>query len=304
MVSSGAGTGRRDVSFISGDAACAAWWYPATQEPAGGRRPCVVMAHGFSMTRGDGLARYAEAFAAAGAHVLVFDHRHLGDSGGEPRQRFRARGQRADWHNAVAYARSRAEVDPQRIVLWGFSFSSGHIAALLARGLGVAAAMVLCPFVDGWARVRATPLRLSAWIIPRAVADLLGRHTLIPVTGPPGSHAAMTHPGEAEGFAASATADSRWVNLISPALFLTVALFRPVNRAGRIGVPLWVGRCTDDATVDPVAVGRLADRAPRGELHEFPGDHFAPFTSTDDAVAAAQVAFLRRTVLEPTAVHG
>ena len=40
------------------------------------------MAHGFSLTRHDGLAAYAEALAAAGAHVVVFDHRYLGDSGG------------------------------------------------------------------------------------------------------------------------------------------------------------------------------------------------------------------------------
>jgi hypothetical protein len=43
------------------------------------------MPHGFSLTRHDGLAAYAEHLAEAGAAALVFDHRYLGDSGGEPR---------------------------------------------------------------------------------------------------------------------------------------------------------------------------------------------------------------------------
>jgi hypothetical protein len=40
------------------------------------------MAHGFSLTRHDGLPPYAERLVATGAAVLVFDHRHLGDGPG------------------------------------------------------------------------------------------------------------------------------------------------------------------------------------------------------------------------------
>lgn len=287
---------REDVEIESDGSSLAAWFYPArTDEPSA---PCVVMAHGFSMTRADGLEEYAERFAQAGSHVLVFDHRYLGDSGGQPRQRFRIGDQQRDWRHAVAYARTRPEVDPASIVLWGFSFSGGHVAALLARGLDVRAALVLCPFADGLARVLATPLALIAWILPRALLDLLGRHLTIPVTGPPGSHGAMTLPGESDGFAASRRPGSRWRNEISPAVFVTVGLFRPVRGASKIRPPLWVGRCADDITVSAKAVGRLAEQAPGGELHELPGDHFAPFTGeSTEAVLASQVEFLRRVVL-------
>jgi pimeloyl-ACP methyl ester carboxylesterase len=288
---------RQDLTFASGGADCAAWWYrPADPQPD--RAPCVVMAHGFSMTRRDGMEPYAEQFANAGAHVLAFDYRFLGDSGGEPRQRFRATEQREDWRNAVAFARALDGVDPTRLVPWGFSFSGGSVVKLLADDLDAAAAIVLCPFVDGFARLRAGKPSVAAWIIPRALADLAGRHNLIPVTGPSGSRAAMSLPGEAEGFAASRRPDSQWRNEISPGVFATVALIRPVARARRIRVPLWVGRCADDITVDRKAIGRLVERAPRAELHEFPGDHFAPFHGDGIArVAEAQVAFLRETVL-------
>ena len=285
---------RVDVEVPSGGAQVAAWFYPAATDEA--QAPCVVMGHGFSLTRADGLAEYADRFAAEGVHVIVFDHRYLGDSGGSPRQRFRIGAQQQDWRSVVAYARSRPEVDPGRIVLWGYSFAGGHVASLLGRSrLDVLAAMVLCPFADGLKRALATPLRVTAWIVPRAVLDMLGRHTTIPVTAPPGGRAAMAFAGEADGFAASVRPGSRWRNQISPGVFLTVALFRPVRRAARIRTPLWVGRCAQDITVAAEAVGAMAASAPLGELHEFGGDHFAPFTGESTAaIIDSQVEFLRR----------
>jgi fermentation-respiration switch protein FrsA (DUF1100 family) len=285
---------RDDVEIASGDAHVAAWFYPG--KGAGDRAPCVVMAHGFSLTRADGLSDYAERFAAAGTHVLVFDHRYLGDSGGIPRQRFRIADQQQDWRAAVGYAKSRPDVDPDRIVLWAYSFSGGHVTSLLGRRrLDVFAAMVLCPFADGLKRVLATPLRVTTWILPRALLNLIGRNVTIPVTAPAGGRAAMAFAGEEDGFASSVRPGSPWRNQISPAVFLTVGLFRPWRRAARIVPPLWVGRCADDITVDATAVGNVAARAPLGELHEFPGAHFAPFTGEcTAAVLDSQVEFLRR----------
>lgn len=253
------------------------------------------MAHGFSLTRHDGLPPYAERLAEAGAAALVFDHRHLGDSGGEPRQRFRTREQREDWRSAVSFARSLDRVDPERIVLWGFSFSGSHVVETALADPRIAAVLALCPMVDGLARALATPPALSAWLTPRAVADQLGRHNLVPVTGQPGAHAAMTLPGEADGFASAVPEGSPWRNEISPAVFLSVATIRSVTKAGRLRVPLWVGLGEQDVSVSARAVQRLAERAPRGELHRYPYDHFGAFVGEGPArVAADQIDFLRR----------
>lgn len=263
--------------------------------PDGPARSCVLMAHGFSMTRHDGLLPYARALRDAGHLVLVFDHRHLGDSGGEPRQRFRAAEQRADWHAVAAWARAHEPEAAARTVLWGFSFSGGHVVRLAGELPGVVASIVLCPFVDGLARVLATPLSTSAWILPRAALDLAGRDVTVPVTGPPGSRGAMTLPGEAEGFAASAVAGSPWRDEISPGVFLTVATHRPFRGAKRLWTPLWVGLGERDITVSARAIRLLARRARRGELHAYDVDHFEPFHG--DAwrrVAADQVEFLDR----------
>jgi dienelactone hydrolase len=291
---------RSDVEFPSGSGACAAWLY---RPDAAGTQPgpCIVMAHGFSLTRHDGLPAYAERLAGAGAAVLVFDHRHLGDSPGDPRQRFRKPAQREDWRSAVTAARHLDGVDPERIVLWGFSFGGGHAVETAVDDRRIAAVIALAPFVDGLARVVATPLRTAAWIIPRSVADVAGRHNLVPVTGPPGSKAAMPLPGEAEGFAAvTATPGSPWRNEITPALFLTVAFHRPVAKARRVRCPLWVGLGERDISVSGKAVARLAARAPKGELHRYPYDHWEPYLGDAPArVAADQIAFLQRCNLLP-----
>ncbi len=287
---------RTDLTFPSGNAHCAAWLYrPAGTHSAGAPAGCVVMAHGFSLTRHDGLPTYAERLAEAGIAVLVFDHRYLGDSGGEPRQRFRKRDQLQDWRSAVSFARTLDGIDPERIVLWGFSFSGGHVVETAAGDARIAAALVLCPMVDGLARALATPPALSAWLTPRAVADQLGRHNLVAVTAQPGGHAAMTLPGEADGFAASVPDGSPWRNEISPAVFLTVAMHRPLAKARGLRAPLWVGLGEQDVSVSKRAVERLALRAPDSELHRYPYDHFGAFIGDGpERVAGDQLDFLRR----------
>jgi dienelactone hydrolase len=253
------------------------------------------MGNGFSLTRHDGLPAYAERLAAAGATVLVFDHRHLGDSPGEPRQRFRKSAQREDWRSAVVAARTLDGVDPAQIVLWGFSFGGGHAVETAAEDGRIAAVVALAPFLDGLARVLATPIPTVAWIVPRAMADRLGRTNLIPVTGPPGAKAAMALPGEADGFAAVVPPGSPWRNEITPGVFLTVALHRPVAKATKVTCPLWLGLGEQDITVSGKAIERLAARAPKAELHRYPYDHWQLHQGDAPArIAADQIDFLQR----------
>src|SRR5882672_11296942 len=122
---------REDVAFASGGETCAAWLY--RPQDGGERAPCVVMAHGFSATRGDTLPAYAERFAAAGMAVLLFDYRHFGDSTGEPRQLLDIGRQQADYRAAIAFARTQGGIDAQRIALFGTSFSGGHVVAVAAK---------------------------------------------------------------------------------------------------------------------------------------------------------------------------
>lgn len=289
-----------DLTFASGDGRCAAWRFdpPGLTGPAADvLRPVVVMAHGFSLTRHDGLAAHAERLAErAGVTVLAFDHRHLGDSTGEPRQRFRPRTNLEDWRSAVATARTLAGVDPTRVVLWCFSFSAVAAVQVAAEDRRIAGLLALCPFLDGRDRALRTPPALLPWIVPRAIADALGRHTTIPVTAQPGGRGAMTLPGEADGFARVVPPGSPWRNRISPGVFLTVSTVRPVRRAAQVRAPVWLGLAERDVSVSNAAIERFAAKAPRAELQRYPHfDHFDPFTGDGpDVITRDAAAFLRR----------
>jgi hypothetical protein len=56
--------------------------------------------------------------------VLLFDYRHFGASGGEPRQLLDISRQHADFHRALAYVRDLDWVDPERVGLFGSSFAA------------------------------------------------------------------------------------------------------------------------------------------------------------------------------------
>ena len=262
--------------------------------------PCVVMAHGVSLTRHDGLPQFAERFAQAGYAVLVFDFRYLGDSGGQPRQRFRLAAQREDWRNAIAFARSQPGIDPDRIVLWGYSLSGGYVTTIAAQDHRVAAVLALCPFLNGLRLVLRTPISTAVRLLPRAIVDRSGRHLTMPVTGPVGARAAFTAPGEEEGFAALVAADSPWQNALAAGELVTLAFYRPGSQAAKISCPLWVGLAERDITVHRASIERLARRAPHGVLQRYPYDHFEPFLGqAPELIVKDQLDFLAQAGLAP-----
>ena len=58
---------------------------------------------------------------------LVFDNRNFGASDGEPRQEIDPWLQVRDYRDAITYAETLAETDPERIGVWGSSYSGGHV---------------------------------------------------------------------------------------------------------------------------------------------------------------------------------
>ena len=180
---------RTDITFHSGDDWCAGWLY--RPEGFDGPRPLMVMAHGFSGTKELRLPAYAERFCAAGIGVLLFDYRHFGSSGGEPRQLVDIPRQHADFRRALAYARDLDWVDPERVGLFGSSFSGGHVLAVGAADRRVAAIVSQCPFTDGLATLPALGLKTImratvAGLRDQVTALRRGAPYYIPVVAPPG----------------------------------------------------------------------------------------------------------------------
>lgn len=198
-----------DLELRSGDDVIGAWLFIA--EGADAPRPCIVMGHGFGLTRGCGLRELAVAFAEAGYAVLLFDYRGFGDSGGEPRQLISFRKQLEDWAAAIDFARVLPEVDASRVVTWGFSLGAGHALTTAARDERVVAVVAVVPMFDG---LSSTLAAMKRWSLPnflriaaRAAKDLIGswfgrRPTMVPLTARPGELGLLSSPDAYPGYQA------------------------------------------------------------------------------------------------------
>jgi len=299
-----------DLTFTSNGVTCAAWRFLGIGDAyvTDKGRPCVVMAHGFGGTRDTGLLGYAEGFAAAGLDVLLFDYRGFGDSDGAPRQHVSYRRQRADYRAAIAAARKLDGVDPDRIVLWGTSYSGGHILPVAVGDGRIAAALSLTPAMDGLTALLAIakhggPRRLLPLIangLKDAFRALTGRRPhYLPIVGAPGSTAMMTSPGALEGY--QALAGPSWRNRVTARTALEVAFNRPIRFASRVRFPLLVQIGDNDAVAPPAAAHLAATNAGRhAQVKTYPVDHFDVYDGRWQQQALAdQLTFLGQHLSRP-----
>jgi pimeloyl-ACP methyl ester carboxylesterase len=293
--------GRADVTFLSGGERCVAWFYPARGPlPA----PLVVMAHGLGATRELGLHAYASRFQAAGFAALVFDYRHHGASGGEPRELVSISRQLDDWRAALAFAKTLPGVDRERIAIWGSSFGGGHVLSIASEGHGVRAAIAQVPFSDGLA----SSLRIPLWTVLRvtiaALVDL-ARSALglspkyIGLIGAPGDVALMTAPDCVEGYRRLVPPDIErshlWTNRVTARTGLAILFYAPARRVRRISMPILFCVAEQDSIAPAPPTLKAAAAAPRGELRRYPAGHFDYYVGNGfERIVADEIDFLKR----------
>ena len=291
---------REDVWFNSGADRISAWLY---RPESSGDVPLLVMAHGLGAVRTMRLDAYAERFCAAGYACLVFDYRNFGDSEGAPRQLIDIRMQLQDWTVAVAYARTLAGIDSDRIGLWGTSFSGGHAIATAARLPGIAAVVSQCPFTDGVASLGTLSPPISARITALAVRDLVaarigGSPVMVPTAGHPGEVALMNAPDAYPGFVRLVPDGTQLRNEVAARIGVKILPYRPGRLAAKVPCPILFCVCESDSVAPSGPTRRYAAMAPRGEVKLYPEGHFEIYV--DDAferVIADQLEFLDRNLL-------
>ena len=221
------------------------------------------MAAGFGGTIETGLLPTAERFFREGYSVLVFDYRHWGSSPGEPRQLLSVRRQLQDWSAAIDVASNGEGTDSRRVVLFGTSFSGGHVLVTASRDPRIAAVIAQCPMVDGLAALL-NLLDYAGWwtlvrVIGHGLRDMVHAVAglppwMVPIVGPPGSVAAMTSEDAVAGYAAIAPDD--WRNEVAARIGLTVASYRPVHHVTRMACPVFFAVCLQDQVAPLGAVER------------------------------------------------
>lgn len=112
-------SGAEDVAFTTRDGLTLRGWYIPAQN-----RAAIILVHGIDANRGQ-MAGVAEALAARGYGVLLFDVRAHGASDGD--YLVFGADEAEDVLGAAALLQARPDVDPERIGALGFSLGAGMV---------------------------------------------------------------------------------------------------------------------------------------------------------------------------------
>ena len=291
----------RTITFDSNGEQCVGTLYlpPGPTVP-----PVVVMAPGLGMWRSFGLPALAERFAEAGYAVLLFDFRHHGDSGGEPRGLADPEKQIADYEAAISHLRDTDAVDSTEIVLWGYSFSGGHVLSVAAADSRVAGVIATAPFVDGRRELRRS-IRQPTQLLRATVAGLrdalgskLGRGHDVRLVDDPEGFAVITEPGAKRGVLDIIDRESDWENRLPARVFLSLTSYRPITSVESIRCPALIIGGQDDQVVPAADPAAAADRIPEATYRELPADHLSLLGEQFETLVDHQLTFLR-SVVEP-----
>lgn len=267
---------RTDVTFPSGSDQCAAWLYlPETSAPA----PVIVMAHGLGAVKTMRLDAFAERYCAAGYACLVFDYRGFGDSEGEPRQLLNIGKQLEDWRNAVEFARSESRVDGSQVIVWGSSFSGGHVLRTAATVPGISGVMSQCPFTNGIASTLALHPLSSVKVTALAALDLLSspfrqNPVMVDLAGKPGAAALMTAPDALSGYDGIKPAGNDIPGSVGARFGFDITRYFPGMSAKKVNCPTLLLACLKDTVAPVKPTLKYAKQLPQGTLVELDTGHF------------------------------
>ncbi len=288
-----------DVQFNSNGMKCSAYLYrPATEDTT----PMIVMAHGLGGTRRMRLTAFAERFVAEGYACLVFDYRYFGDSEGQPRQLLDIKSQLEDWKVAIAYARSLPNVDRNKIILWGSSFSGGHVLATAAQDANICAVISQCPFTDGLSSSLAMSPITSAKLTALAVRDRIGaalnkKPLMVKLAGLEHETALMTAPDAYSGIMSIIKDEPNYKNYVAARFALDIIRYYPGRKTPKIKAPVLFCICETDTVAPAKVTLRHAKRTPHKEIKTYSYGHFDIYTGQAfEHVVKDQIDFLKRTV--------
>ncbi|WP_342363037.1 alpha/beta hydrolase [Terrarubrum flagellatum] len=271
---------RSDISFSSDGATLRGWLFRPEQT---GKRPAIVMAHGFSATKEMGLEPFAESFCAAGFVVIVYDHRNLGASDGAPRGEIDPWAQIRGYRDAITFAQALDCVDSARIGVWGSSYSGGHVIVVAAIDRRVGCVVANAPIISGsLSLAELMPKEIGPTVRAQCDADRLARFrgekpTMIPVVATaPGGLCALPTSDSADFFLDLARRAPNWRNEVTLRSAEMIAEYEPGDYIHRVApTPLMITVATRDALLPTKLTLEAFDRASSPKkLLKFECGHF------------------------------
>jgi hypothetical protein len=206
-------------------------------------------------------------------------------------------GQLRDIRAAIGFARHHAEIDPERIALWGTSLGGGHAVVVAAEDPRLAAVIAQIPFNGFPDKVEGRPALATVKLLGAALWDAIrGRLGLAPyyvrAVGGQGELAVMATPQAQQTIAAMDSAN--WRNQVAPRALLQMMRYKPGDHVARLSMPLLVCIAAEDRETPPqVGSAFMAVFRRRGGCAWIPGSahpvHGRPATGGGRAGPARRI---------------
>jgi fermentation-respiration switch protein FrsA (DUF1100 family) len=286
---------RRDVEFAGEQAVMLRGWLFVPAGAGAAPLPAISMCHGYAAVKEHSLEKFAQAFAEAGFVVLVHDHRSFGASDGAPRHDIDPWMQVADWRRALTFLESQPEVDPERIGIWGSSYSGGHALVLAGSDPRVKCVVSQVPTISGFeqGRRRVSPDALPAYL-DHLMQDLRRSHR----GEAPGVQAvasddlqvpAAYRSKEAIAFYQRDLGGADWNNTVTLRSSFAARMYEPGTWVSRISPrPLLMIVATDDrVTKTDLELRAYEEALEPKRLVTIAGGHFDPYDAAFPVASAA-----------------
>lgn len=290
---------RHDIEFDSAGTTLRGWLYTPDGRP--GPHAAVVVTHGYGAVKEQYTDDIAEALAASGLAVLLYDHPSFGASDGEPRQEVDPWAQIRGYRDAITFLCTREEVDADRIGVFGSSYSGGHVLVVAALDRRVKCVYAQVPVISGGTSMsRFIPTEALAEVRRTFDADRIARFrgeppAMIPlITETPGELAALPDRPTYEWYRTIEPERLKtWRNEVTLRSVEMTAEYEPGDYIARITpTPLLMVVADQDMLTHSDLAFAAYERALHPKrLEVLHGDHFAVYGKDAERVLALMTAF-------------
>lgn len=247
--------------------------------------PVIVMAHGFGARMDWGLYPFADAFAQMGFTVLMFDYRGFGKSQGSIPRLVYHKNHIQDYMAAISFVKTLPNSEPSKIIIWGTSYSGGHVLSVASNDTTIAGVIAQVPFIDGLATAFNLPVKNIVQGMYFGLRDMI--HILlhkkpysIPIVSTPDTFAAMNTPESYEGYLKLVPLEDRneAENNCPARICLTLPMYRPTAWVKNIQCPVCIIAAEYDSLIPLKAVKKAASKIKQVDFNTLPCGHFDPYT--------------------------
>ncbi|CAO3609489.1 unnamed protein product [Cunninghamella echinulata] len=247
--------------------------------------PVVIMAHGLAGQKDFGLMPYAENFVNEGVAVFLFDYRTFGKSDGLPRHLVDPYSHVKDWKEAINHVKTLECIDNKKIILWGSSFSGGHVINVGAEKYNdkdIIGIMSQVPFVGGMHSAKQKSLKDMVLAGFYGIYDMCftfaGSPKYSPVIGKPGTFAALNSKECYDGFLSIIPKESTWKNEMTSRSFIKMIFYNPMKNAYKIQVPVLILGGKYDSLIPIDAVQDCSKKIRNCDFKVIECNHFEPYS--------------------------